>query len=45
MSWCVTVMVDLPLSIHSLSDNSIGDEGATAISEPLKKMIDLEWLK
>ena len=37
-------MKDISLSIHSLSDNSIGDEGAMAISEAMKKMTNLQGL-
>ena len=40
-----TVMADLPLSIHSLRYNSIGDEGAMAISEAMKKMTNLQVLQ
>ena len=39
------VMADLPLSIHSLSGNSIGDEGAMALSKALKKMPNLQKLQ
>ena len=39
-----TVMVDLPLSIHSLAGNSISDEGVTTLSEAIKKMTNLQWL-
>ena len=38
-------MGDLPLSFHRLSDNSIGDEGAMAISEAMMKMINLQELE
>ena len=40
----LTVMADLPLSIHSLGYNSIGDGGAMALSEAVKKMPNLQWL-
>ena len=41
----LTDMADLPLSIHSLSYNSIGDEGAKAVAEAVKKMPNLQWLE
>ena len=41
----LTVMADLPLSIHSLSDNSISDEGAKAVAEAVKKMPNLQQLE
>ena len=40
----LTVMADLPLSIHSLYNNSIGDEGAMAVSEAVKEMPNLQEL-
>ena len=42
--FCV-VMADLPLSVHSLNYNSIGDEGAITVSEAVKKMPNLQGLK
>ena len=48
VSECVTVMMEhclLCISIHSLSDNSIGDEGAVAISEAMKTMTNLQELR
>ena len=45
VSECVTVMVDhFSSSIHSLDDNSIGDEGAVAISEAMRTMANLQVL-
>ena len=41
----LTVMANLPLSIHSLDNNSIGDEGAIALSETVKKMPNLQQLQ
>ena len=41
----LTVMADLPLSIHSLNRNSIGDKGAMAVSEAVKKMPNLQQLE
>ena len=37
-------MADLPLSIHSLMDNEIGDKGALAISDAMKTMNNLQEL-
>ena len=37
-------MADCPLSIHSLGGNSIGDEGAMAVAEAVKKMPNLQEL-
>ena len=39
----VTVVLD-NISIHSLTENSIGDKGAVAISEAIKTMTDLQEL-
>ena len=41
----LTVMADLPLSIHSLNGNSIGDVGAMALSEAVKEMPNFQWLE
>ena len=38
-------MADLPLSIHSLGGNAIGDNGAMTLSEAMKKMTNLQQLK
>ena len=37
----LTAMADLPLSIHSLNDNSIGNEGAMALSKVMEKIPNL----
>ena len=41
----LTVMADLPLSIHSLSLNEIGDGGVLAIADAMKTMANLQVLK
>ena len=45
VSECVTVMEDHLSSIHSLFENSIGDEGAVAMSEAMKTMANLKSFK
>ena len=39
------LFVFISVSIHSLWNNSIGDEGAVAISEAMKTMTNLQELK
>ena len=41
LSWWI---ICLCISIHSLDNNSIGDEGAVAISEAMKTMTDIRGL-
>ena len=46
VSECVTVMADhLSSSIHSLSFNSIGPEGAMAVAAAMKTAINLRVLR
>ena len=46
VSECVTVMADhLSSSIHSLSGNSIGPEGAMAVAAAMKTAINLRGLR
>ena len=46
VSECVTVMVDhLSSSIHSLTANSIGNEGAMAVAAAMKTATNLRELR
>ena len=45
ISWSKYLIVSMCISIHSLNENSIGREGAVALSEALKSMTTLQELR